>query len=227
MMATNYLPFKIALTDGQKKKLQKAFAAKSAVTLRVKPEQIGRGDELLLTGAQINKIKKVASERRGADLKMSKTQIEKTAQRGGSIFSSLLSLARPLIKPDVKALASAGLSFGAEKALKKIFGNGYGPNEIQLYKLVQRMTPDQKKAVEKYLVGRGMASGSGQYGGFLGMLASIGVPITIDLISKMFGKGMQVKPPPRSRRSTSSNRGRGMHVRPPPFLGTWDDLKKR
>ena len=54
---------------------------------------------------------------------MSKTQIEKTAQRGGSIFSSLFSLARPLIKPAVKALASAGLSFGAEKALKKIVGN--------------------------------------------------------------------------------------------------------
>jgi len=224
MTATNYLPFKIALTDGQKKKLQKAFAAKSAVTLRVKLEQIGRGDELLLTGTQMNKMKKAASERRGADLKMSKTQIEKTAQRGGSIFSSLFSL----IKPAVKALASAGLSFAAEKALKKIFGNGYGPNEIKLYKLVQKRTPDQKKAVEKYHVGRGMVSGSGQYGGFLGMLASIGVPIAIDLISKMFGKGMQVKPPPRSRRSTpSKKRGGGMHVRPPPFLGTLDDLKKR
>ena len=139
-------------------------------------------------------MKKVASERRGADLKMSKTQIEKTAQRGCSIFYSLFSLARPLIKPAVKALASAGLSFGAEKALKKIFGNGYGSNEIQLYKLVQRMTPAQKKAVEIYLVGRGIVSGSGQYGGFLGMLASIGVPIAIDLISKMFGKGLQVKP---------------------------------
>ena len=226
-MATDYLPFKIALTDGQKKKLQKAFAARSAVTLRVKPEQIGRGDELLLTGTQINRMKKAASERRGADLRMSKTQIVKTAQRGGSIFSSLFSLARPLIKPAVKALASAGLSFGAEKALKKIFGNGYGPNEIQLYKLVQRMTPDQKKKVEKHLVGRGMVSGSGQYGGFLGMLASIGVPIAIDLISKMFGKGLQVKPAPRRRRSTPSKRGRGMHVRPPPFFGTWDDLKKR
>ena len=53
-MATNYLPFKIALTDGQKKKLQKAFA--------VKPEQISRGDELLLTGTQINKVKRAASK---------------------------------------------------------------------------------------------------------------------------------------------------------------------
>ena len=92
-------------------------------TLCIKPEQIGCGDELLLTSTQINRMKKVVSERKGADLKMSKTQIEKTAQCGGGIFSSLLSLARPLIKPAVKALASAGLSFGAEKALKKIFGN--------------------------------------------------------------------------------------------------------
>jgi len=67
---------------------------KTAVTLRVKPEQVGRGDELLLTSTQINKMKKAVSERRGADLNISKTQIEKIAQRGGSIFSSLLSLAK-------------------------------------------------------------------------------------------------------------------------------------
>ena len=57
----------------------------------------------------------------------------------------MLGLARPLIKPALGALASAGLSFGAEKVLKKIFGNGFGPREIELYKLVQRMTPAQKK----------------------------------------------------------------------------------
>jgi len=37
-MAATYHPYKIALTDGQNKKLQKAFAEKSAETLRVKPE---------------------------------------------------------------------------------------------------------------------------------------------------------------------------------------------
>ena len=91
------------------------------------------------------------------------------------------------------------------------------------------MTPEQKKAVEKNLVGRGMVRGGGvrQYGGFLGMLASIGVVIGIDLISKMFGKGMQVKPAQRSRRSTPSKRGGGMHVRPPLFFGSWDDFKKK
>lgn len=82
---------------------------------------------------------------------MSKTPIEKTAQSSGSIFSPLLGLAKPLIKPAVKALATGELSAAAERALKKIFGKGFGPQEVQLYNLVQAMTPQQKKAVEKVL----------------------------------------------------------------------------
>jgi len=46
-MTTTYHLYKIALTDRQKQKLQKAFAETSAVTLRVKPDQIGSGDDLL------------------------------------------------------------------------------------------------------------------------------------------------------------------------------------
>jgi len=57
-MSTTYHPFKIALTDGQKKKLQKAYITKMPVGLKVKPNQIGRGDELLLTETQINRLKK-------------------------------------------------------------------------------------------------------------------------------------------------------------------------
>jgi len=58
----------------------------------------------------------------------------------------MLGLTRPLIKPALGALASAGLSFGAEKVLKKIFGNGIAPQEVELYKLVQAMSPAQKKS---------------------------------------------------------------------------------
>ena len=87
------------------------------------------------------------------EIKLSQTQIQNIAQRGGSLFSAMLGLARPLIKPALGALASAGLSFGAEKVLKKIFGKGFGPKEIELYKLVQQMTATQKKAAEQYLIG--------------------------------------------------------------------------
>ena len=96
------------------------------------------------------------------------------------------------------------------------------------------MTPTQKKAAEQYLVGKGLVKGGGaQYGGFLGMLASIGVPLALDLVRKIIGKGMQTQPPPppRTRRSPPipPPKGKGMQIQPPPFFGTWDDyyrLKK-
>jgi len=89
------------------------------VALTVKPEQIGRGDELLLTATQISRVKKTAAAGKGLELKLSQTKIQNTAQRGGNLFSAVLGLARPLIRPALGALASAGLSFSAEKVLKR------------------------------------------------------------------------------------------------------------
>ena len=77
----------------RKKKLQKAYLSKTAVTLRVKPNQIGRGDELLLTATQISRLKKTAAAGKGMEIKLSQTQIQNTAQRGGSLFSAMLGLA--------------------------------------------------------------------------------------------------------------------------------------
>ena len=166
------------------------------MALRVKPEQIGRSDELLFAATQISRVKKTATEGKGLDLNLCQTQIQSTAQRGGNLFSTMLGLARPLIKPALGALASAGLSFGAEKVLKKIFEKGFGPKEIELHKLVQQMTPGQKREVEQYLVGQGVVrGGAAQYGGFLGLLASIGVPLAIGLVKKILGKGLQTHPP--------------------------------
>ena len=118
--------------------------------------------------------------------------------------------------------------------LKKIFGNGFGPREIELYKLVQQMTPSQNKVAKQYLVVQGLVKGDGaQYGGFLGMLASIGVPLALDLVRKIIGKGMQTPPPPppppRTRRAPGIPKGKGMQIQPPPFYGIWEDyyrLKK-
>ena len=212
----------------RKKKLQKAYVTKTPVNLKVKPDKIGRGDEFLLTDTQISRLKKRLAAGKGMVIKMSQTQIQNTAQRGGSLFSAMLGLA----KPALGALASARLSFGAEKVLKKIFGKGLGPKEIELYKLVQQMTPSQKKAAEQYLVGQGFVKGGSQYGGFLGMLASIGVPLAIDLVRKIIGKGLQTQPPrSRPRRVPSlpppPKKGGGMQIRPPPFFGTWDDYLKK
>ena len=91
------------------------------------------------------------------------------------------------------------------------------------------MTPAQKKEVARYLVGQGVVrGGAAQRSGFLGMLASIGVPLAIDLVKKILGKGLQTQPP-RPRRSPRPPllKGSGMQMQPPPFLGTWDDYKQK
>ena len=63
-------------------------------------------------------------------------------------------------------------------------------------------------------------------GGFLGTLASIGIPIAISLVSKMLGGGLHVD---RSGLSNVSNvyipptHGEGYPYRSPPFIGTWEN----
>ena len=100
------------------------------MALRIRPEQIGRGDELLLTATQIARLKRTAAAGNGLELQLSQTQIHNTAQRGGNLFSTMLGLALPLVKPAL----SPGLRFGAEKVLKKIFGKGFGANSTDLSK---------------------------------------------------------------------------------------------
>ena len=73
-------------------------------------------------------------------------------------------------------------------------------------------------------------------GGFLGTLASIGIPLAISLVSKMFGSGLQVDrgsssntknvyvpPPPQS----THGEGYPYPYRPPPFIGTWEDMENK
>ena len=64
-------------------------------------------------------------------------------------------------------------------------------------------------------------------GGFLSALASTGTPIAIELVSKMFGKGLQVdKTPPPPPPNPYSNvylpqSGGKFAMYPPPFYGNW------
>ena len=108
----------------------------------------------------------------------------------------------------------AGLSFGAEKALKKIFGSGIPPEAIELGQLVEMLSPAQKRGIKDALVSQGHV-GSGQVRGFLGMLASLGIPLAIELVRKVIRKGLHVK------------RAAGMRLEPPPLVvGSCDKKKK-
>ena len=234
---TKYFEYGVKLTDGQKTNLAKAIKTGSELTLRLKNNQLSGGDELMLTKTQVNKIKKAISQKTGVDLKISKTQIRKSVKQGGSLFSSLALLGAKALPYAVKAASKAlpALATGAVSALgslgiDKMFGKGMSggflipQNKIdQLIQYKDWLTKKQKEQILGAVQSGGQLvinPTAQQRGGFLGsLLASIGIPLALELGSKLFGKGLTV---PR--------KGDGLAVMPkppPPFYGNWEGRGKK
>ena len=201
---TTYHPYKVNLSKGQKSKLGRAFKANSALTLRLSAKQTSGNDELMLTANQIKRIAKAAALGKGVEIKISKTQIRKVMKQGGSLFSAIIPLARSLAPTLAKTLglsALAGLaSEGASQVVKKISGSGQvggfliPQNKIQ--KLIDNkhlLTNKQKQDILTALQSGGQVvvkPSKKQSGGLLGtMLASIGIPLVLEMAKNLFGKG--------------------------------------
>ena len=230
---TNYFEYGVNLSVGQKENLAKAIQTNSELTLRLKNNQLRGSDELMLTKTQVKKLQKVASNRTGVDLKISKSQIRKVVQ-GGSLFSSLAMLGAKAL-PFVASKALPALATGAVSALgslgiDKIFGKGMTggflipQNKIeQLIQHKNLLTKAQKEQILAAVQSGGqlvLNPTAKQRGGFLGsLLASIGIPLALEMGSKLFGKGMTL---PRKA-------GHGLMTmpKPPPFYGNWEGRGKK
>ena len=200
-------------------------------------------DELMLTKTQLKRIQKPLNNGTGADIKVSKSQIRKVAKQGESLFSSLASLGARVLPYAVKVLSKAvpALATGAVSALgslgiDKIFGKGmHIPKKFysMLPNIVNELTQSQINEINRVIQpgGRLVIKPTRKQieGGFLGALASIGIPIAIELVSKMFGKGLQVdKTPPPPPPNPYSNvylpqSGGKFPMYPPPFYGNWGE----
>ena len=132
------------------------------------------------------------------------------------------------------ALATGAATALGDKVIKKLFGKG-----ITIPKRFFPMLPPFSKEFTKAQIdqinkvfktgGRLVIKPTRQQieGGFLGTLASIGIPMAISLLPKLFGSGLQVDrgsssntrnvyvPPP------PSTHGEGYPYYPPPFFGNW------
>ena len=212
------------------------------MTLRLKHLNLTGNDELMLTKSQISKIRKSLVNKTGVDLKISKTQIRKIAKHGGNLFTSLASLGARVLPYAVKGISKAvpALATGAVSALgslgiDKIFGKEINiPKKFfpMLPYIVNELTSSQIDQINKTMQtgGRLVIKPTRKQveGGFLGTLASIGIPIAIELVSKMFGKGLQVdKIPPPPPPNPYSNvyvpqSGGQFPMYPPPFYGNWE-----
>ena len=240
---TSYFEYGVKLSDNQKRNLASAMNSRSPLTLRLKHGNLTGNDELMLTKTQLKRIQKSLNNGTGADIKISKTQIRKVAKQGGNLFSSLASLGARVLPYAVKGLTKAvpALATGAVSALgslgiDKIFGKGmHIPKKFfpMLPSIANEFTQSQIDQINKVMQtgGRLVIKPTRKQldGGFLGALASIGVPIAIELVSKMFGKGLQVdKTPPPPPPNPYSNvylpqSGGKFPVYPPPFYGNWNE----
>ena len=232
---TKYFEYGVNLSVGQKENLAKAIQTNSELTLRLKNNQLRGSDELMLTKTQLNKIQKAAANQTGVDLKISKTQIRKSVREGGSLFSSLAMLGAKALPFVTKAASKAlpALATGAVSALgslgiDKIFGKGMTggflipQNKIdQLIQYKNLLTNAQKEQILAAVQSGVINPTAKQRGGFLGsLLASIGIPLPLEMGSKLFGKGMTL---PRKA-------GQGLTTMPkppPPFYGNWQGRGKK
>ena len=240
---TQYFEYGVNLSDNQKRSLASAMNSKSPLSLRIKHGNLTGNDELKLTKTQLKRIQKSLNNGTGADIKISKTEIRKVAKQGGSLFSTLASLGARVLPYAVKGLTKAvpALATGAVSALgslgvDKIFGKGmHIPNQFfpMLPSIAGVFTPKQIEKINKaFQNGNKLVIKPTRKqidGGFLSALASIGIPIAIELVSKMFGKGLQVDktppPPPPNPYSIVylPQSGGQFQMYPPPFYGNWNE----
>ena len=234
-MTTQLYEINVSLTDFQKKKLSKAYHERETIKLRLKYDALIGNDTLLVPSNIVKRLEKNRTDRKGMEIKLAKTNIRK--QVGGSLLTSILSLARtfgPTLAKTVGLSALAGAaSEGASQIVKKISGKGSQiggfliPNSKidQLIANKHLLSNKQKKDILNAL-----QTGSGvhikptqkQSGGFLGtLLASIGVPLALEAFKKMTGSGV-----PRIGKAPKLEGGSaprlGVYQPPPPFFGTWE-----
>ena len=235
---TKYYEWPLKLTDNQKMNLAKSIKNKCPLTLRIKYlNLIKTDDKLLVTERQMNKIDKAMDKGTGLDIKLGKEQIRKIAKHGGNLFTSLATLGAKVLPCAVKGVSKAApaLATGAVSALgslgiDKILGKGINiPKKYfpMLPSIVNKLTKRQIDQINRVSQtgGRLVLKPTRKQieGGLLGTPASIGIPMAISLVSKMFGGGLQVDktpppPPPPSPSNVYLPQAGGLNpMYPPPF----------
>ena len=238
--------YKVHLSQGQKAKLAKAIKDGSALKLRLSKNSLSGNDELFLSPRQIAKLQKAKKNNTGAEISFSKSSIRKSVKQGGSLWTSLLKLTPFLTKGVSKVaphLATGALSALGSLGIDKIFGKGMQGGAVlpdAIVKMIQRGIEVPVKFLvnlinlkemftnaQKTLIGKGLQSGKGIvlkptkrqiYGGLLGTLAAIGIPMAIELASKIFGKGLQVPQKAGMGLQVPRKAAAGLQVSQKPFL---------
>ena len=222
----SYLTYSFNLTENQKKKLANAYTNKKAVNIKLKNNQLTGDFPIMITKRQQNKINKVKKDKLGFILRMSEKQVKNQSKNGGflgalaGLFTrAILPLASKVIPKIIAPLATGALTTVGNVAMKKIMGNGMinVPNDkkIDLLK-TNALTKNQIKRIKTSPCecSLKLTNKQLQNGGFLGLLASLGIPLISSLISGLTGKGLQIGRPSRGMglQIGRPSRGKGLQL---------------
>ena len=238
---TQLYPINVKLSQNQKKNIADAYKKRETIVIRLTNDSLSGKDTLNVPATVKKRLEKNRKEKKGMEIKLSKTNIRK--QIGGSLLTSVLSMARmfgPTIAKTMGLAALAGAaSTGASQIVKKIAGKGQTGGFLIPQNKIDKLIANKHllSAKQKKDILDALQSGSGvvvkptktQSGGFLGtLLASIGIPMVLKALT---GRGLHVEqstprrsipiyvptPPPKK----SGGKHIMMPYQPPPFIGSW------
>ena len=223
----------VKLSEGQKRKLAKAYRDREEVSIKLAHKNLSGSDTLMVPKNTVNRVSKSKSLGKGVQIKISKANVRK--QTGsGILISSILPVLRnvaPTVGKTLGLSALAGLaSEGASQLVKKITGGQIFrvPNQ-HLFRLAMMSELLNKGQIRD--LAKAHKDGSdmmfkitpGQVGNGIGtILASIGIPMILDAIK---GKGVGRGGGPRIGKMSG---GGGPQIgMPPPFIGNWPTTSGR
>ena len=223
----------VNLSDGQRRKLAKAYRDREEVSIKLSNKNLSGGDTLMVPQNIVKRLEKSKSSGKGIQIKTARANIRK--QTGSGIASSILPVLKnvaPTIGKTLGLSALAGLaSEGASQIVKKISGGAMFqvPNQ-HLYRLAMMdnlLTKGQIRDLAKaYTDGSDMMFKitNKQVGNGIGsILATIGIPLILDAIK---GKGVG-RGGPRVGKVGGSGPRVGLPGIPPPFIGSWSNTSGR
>jgi len=222
----------VSLTKGQKQKLAGEYRNNEGVTIRLANRALSGSDQLMVP---MNTVKKLAKhENMGVGMQITILKNNITKQTGSGIFSAVLRIpALRAVAPAIgktlglSALAGAA-SEGASQIIKKISGQIFRVPNDKLFMLAQMsnlLTDKQKRdlaAAHQMMGDMNFRVTNKQVGNGVGtLLASIGIPLAIEAVKKLTGRGT------RGGSSRRIGKGSPRIGRPPPFIGTWQGRGKK
>ena len=227
----------VNLSDGQRRKLAKAYRDKEEVSIKLSNKNLSGSDTLMVPKNTANRVAKSKGLGKGVQIKISKANVRK--QTGSGIASSVLPVLRnvaPTLGKTMGLAALAGLaSEGASQIIKKISGGQIFqvPNEhlFRLAMLSELLNKGQIRDLAKaHQDGSDMLFKitQKQVGNGIGsILATIGIPMIIDALK---GKGIGRGGPRLNKtgsRWISGGAGPRIGMYPPPFIGNWPSTSGR